>query len=321
MAAFDNLTRRSFLGSSLGAIAANSLLAAGRPADRWRGVVDPRHYAPTARRVIHLYMAGGPSHLETLDYKPELARLGGQPMPESFTRGQPIAQLQGKKLSCLAPQFPFARYGQSGQQICTRFPHIGSIADRICIVRSMRTDQINHDPAHTLFNTGSTVPGRPAMGSWITYGLGSECDDLPGFVVLASVGKGGQAQPIAARQWSSGFLPSRFQGVEFRSKGDPVLHVENPDGITRRQQRQAVDAIARLNELHDDVVMDPEIGTRIAQFEMAFRMQASVPELVDLSNEPRSVLDMYGTSGGDGSFASNCLLARRLVERGVRFVE
>ena len=321
MSAFDHLTRRAFLGSSLGAIAANSLLGASKPSDTWRGVVDPRHFAPRAKRVIHLYMAGGPSHLETFDYKPELARLHGQPMPESFTRGQPIAQLQGQKLTCLAPQFPFARYGQSGQEICTRFPHIGSIADKICIIRSMRTDQINHDPAHTLFNTGSTVPGRPAMGSWITYGLGSECNDLPGFVVLASVGKGGQAQPIAARQWSAGFLPSRFQGVEFRAKGDPVLHVENPNGITRQQQREAVDAIAELNAMHDNVVADPEIATRIAQFEMAFRMQASVPELVDMSNEPKSVLDMYGTQGGDGSFASNCLLARRLAERGVRFIQ
>ena len=326
MDVFDDVTRRAFLGGALGAIASREMLAGGlrrdiRPEPMWNGVVDPRHFVPRAKRVIHLYMAGGPSHLETFDYKPKLAELDGQPMPNSFTRGQPIAQLQGQQLRCLAPQFPFARFGKSGQEISTRFPHIGSIADDISIIRSMQTDQINHDPAHTLFNTGSSIPGRPSMGSWLTYGLGSESSDLPGFVVLASVGKGGQAQPIAARQWSSGFLPGRFQGVEFRGEGDPVLYVKNPNGVTRSQQREAVDTIAKLNQIHDGVVGDPEIATRIAQFEMAFRMQASVPELSDLSGEPQEVLDLYGVAGQDGSFASNCLLARRLAERGVRFVQ
>ena len=324
---FDALTRRSFLGggvTGLGAMAVQRLLGARGWTDdssRYEGVVSPRHHAPRAKRVIHLYMAGGPSHLETLDHKPKLRELHGQPMPESFTRGQPIAQLQGQRLTCLGPQHPFARFGESGQEICARFPHIGSVADELAIIRSMKTDQINHDPAHTLFNTGSTQPGRPSMGSWVTYGLGSECDDLPGFVVLTSVGKGGQAQPIAARQWSAGSLPSRFQGVEFRSQGDPVLYVQNPAGISRAQQRDAVDAIAALNRLHDQGARDPEIATRIAQFEMAFRMQASVPELADLSAEPQEVLDLYGVQGQDGSFASNCLLARRLAERGVRFVQ
>ncbi len=320
-------TRRSFLGggiTGLGAMAARQLLGGrGAPSDpgRYGGVVSPRHHAPRAKRVIHLYMAGGPSHLETLDHKPKLRELHGQPMPESFTKGQPIAQLQGQRLTCLGPQHPFARFGESGQEICARFPHIGAVADELAIVRSMKTDQINHDPAHTLFNTGNTNPGRPSMGSWVTYGLGSECDDLPGFVVLTSVGKGGQAQPIAARQWSAGSLPSRFQGVEFRSKGDPVLYVQNPAGVSRAQQRDAVDAIAALNRLHDQNARDPEIATRIAQFEMAFRMQASVPELADLGTEPQEVLDLYGVQGQDGSFASNCLLARRLAERGVRFVQ
>lgn len=329
MDAFDPVTRRAFVGGGiggLGAMALHQLLGDrghGGPdrAERHDGVVSPRHHAPRAKRVIHLYMAGGPSHLETFDYKPKLAELHGQPMPESFTRGQPIAQLQGRKLTCLGPQHPFARFGQSGQQICAKFPHIGSVADELAIIRSMKTDQINHDPAHTLFNTGHTVPGRPSMGSWVTYGLGSECDDLPGFVVLTSVGKGGQAQPIAARQWSAGFLPSRFQGVEFRSKGDPVLYVQNPAGISRAQQRDAVEAITALNRLHDRREQDPEIATRIAQFEMAFRMQASVPELADLGTEPQEVLDLYGVKGQDGSFASNCLLARRLAERGTRFVQ
>jgi hypothetical protein len=315
-------TRRTFLSQGIGAIAASQLLGNARGAAQ-DPVAAPtgRRHAPRAKRVIHLYMAGGPSHLETLDEKPALAKLDGQPMPASFTDGQPIAQLQGQRLVCLGPRYPFASFGESGQRICARFPHIGSIADEIAIIRSMQTDQINHDPAHTLFNTGNTNPGRPSMGSWINYGIGSECDDLPGFVVLTSVGKGGQAQPIAARQWSAGFLPSRFQGVEFRSKGDPVLYVQNPPGISREQQREAVDTIGRLNALHDDVVADPEIATRIAQFEMAFRMQASVPELADLRSEPRDVLDLYGVEGQDGSFASNCLLARRLAERGVRFIQ
>ena len=327
MDTFGALTRRSFLGggvTGLGAIAARQLLggrgAQGEPG-RYDGVVSPRHHAPRVKRVIHLYMAGGPSHLETLDHKPKLRELHGQPMPESFTTGQPIAQMKGQRLMCLGPQHPFARFGESGQEICARFPHIGSVADELAIIRSMKTDQINHDPAHTLFNTGSTQPGRPSMGSWVTYGLGSECDDLPGFVVLTSVGKGGQAQPIAARQWSAGSLPSRFQGVEFRSKGDPVLYVQNPAGVSRSQQRDAVDAIAALNRLRDQDAHDPEIATRIAQFEMAFRMQASVPELADLGTEPQEVLDLYGVQGQDGSFASNCLLARRLAERGVRFVQ
>jgi hypothetical protein len=266
-------------------------------------------------------MAGGPSHLETLDFKPALARMNGQPMPESFTKGKPIAQLQGKKLVCFGPQHAFRRSGQSGQEICEIFPQIGTIADEICIIRSMVTEAINHDPAHTYMNTGTTISGRPAFGSWLNYGLGSECDNLPGFVVLTSLGKFGQAQPIASRQWHSGFLPSRFQGVEFHSKGDPVLYVGNPQGVDRRRQRDVVATVQQLDRLQDEVVDDPEIATRISAYETAFRMQASVPELMDISDEPRSILKLYGTAGGDGSFAANCLLARRLAERGVRFIQ
>jgi hypothetical protein len=284
-------------------------------------VVQPPHRPAKAKRVIHLYMAGGPSHLETLDYKPTLAKLHGQPMPESYTKGQPIAQLQGQKLRCFAPQHPFQKYGQSGQEICTIFPQIAKVADELCIIRSMRTEAINHDPAHTFLNTGTTISGRPAMGSWVLYGLGSDSEDLPGFVVLTSIGKHGQAQPIAARQWHSGFLPSRFQGVEFRSKGDPVLYVGNPPGVTSSRQHDVVETVQSLNRLHDRVVDDPEIGTRIAQYEMAFRMQASVPGLMDISQEPRRIKELYGTNGSDGSFAANCLLARRLAERGVRFIQ
>jgi hypothetical protein len=301
------------------------LLRAGegdRPAlDRWPGVVNPPHFAPKAKRVIYLYMAGGPSHLETFDYKPELAKRHGQPMPESLTAGQPIAQLQGQKLNCFAPQHPFRKYGRSGQEICSIFPHLGRVADELCIIRSMKTEAINHDPAHTFMNTGTTISGRPAMGSWLWYGLGSMSDDLPGFVVLISTGKAGQQQPISARQWHSGFLPSRFQGVEFRSKGDPVLYVKSPPGVDTGRQRDVVDAVQALNRRHAHVTDDPEIATRVAQYEMAFRMQTSVPGLMDVSNEPQEVLDLYGTKGGDGTFAANCLLARRLAERGVRFIQ
>lgn len=275
--------------------------------------------SPKAKRVIFLCMAGGPSHLETFDYKPTLAKMHGKPMPESITKGQPIAQLQGKELRCLGPQWDFAKHGQSGQEISAVFPNIAKLADKMAIVRSMTTKQINHDPAHTFMNCGTQISGRPCMGSWIQYGLGSETQDLPGFVVLTSVG-GGQSQPIASRQWHSGFLPSKYQGVHFHSKGDPVLYVGNPAGVSRGDQRQVIDTVNGLNRMRHDLVDDPEIATKISQYEMAFKMQASVPDLVDLKGETKETLEMYGATPGDGSFASNCLLARRLAERGVRFV-
>jgi hypothetical protein len=327
------LQRRAFLGRSaagIGTLALASLLdprllAGGADrsitTDRWTGVVRPPHLRPRARRIIYLYMAGGPSHLETLDPKPTLAKMHGQPMPGSFTKGMPIAQLQGQKLTCFAPQHRFVRCGQSGQELSAIFPHLAAVADELCIIRSMVTEAINHDPAHTFMNTGTTISGRPAMGSWINYGLGSENDSLPGFVVLTSTGRFGQAQPIATRQWHSGFLPSRFQGVRFYSQGDPVLYLGRPRGIDERRQRDIVDAVQQLNSLENSVVDDPEIATRISAYETAFRMQRSVPELIDLSNESRATLQLYGTSGADGSFASNCLLARRLAERGVRFIQ
>jgi hypothetical protein len=242
-------------------------------------------------------------------------------MPESFTRGQPIAQLQNQKLSCFGPQYDFKRFGKCGTEICELFPKLGSIADEICVIRSMRTEAINHDPAHTFMNTGTTISGRPSMGSWITYGLGSDANNLPGFVVLTSQGRGGQMQPIASRQWHSGFLPSRFQGVQFRGQGDPVLYLSRPGGITADRQHDVVDAVQQLNTIENTAVDDPEIATRISQYEMAFAMQSSVPDLMDLSKEPKQTLDMYGTKGADGSFAANCLLARRLAERGVRFIQ
>ena len=330
------LTRRALLGRSargMGGIALASLLGetgtrgasakeASSSSDRWTGVVSPLHFVPRAKRVIWLYMAGGMSHLETFDYKPKLAEMHGKPMPESITAGQQIAQLQGAKLNCFGPQHEFKKFGQSGQEISTIFPQIGEkIADQMCIIRSLHTEAINHDPAHTFMNTGSMIAGRPAAGSWLNYGLGADTDELPGFVVMVSTGKFGQKQPIAARQWHSGFLPSRFQGVEFRSVGDPVLYVSNPAGVDAGRQRDVVDAVARLNSLERETIDDPEIATRISQYEMAFRMQSSVPELMDIRNEPQNILDMYGTQGGDGTFASNCLLARRLAERGVRFIQ
>jgi len=332
----ERLSRRGFLGRSgvgLGWLALASLFDPkrvwGEPppriapdtGSRWPGVVRPLHVPPRAKRVIHLYQAGGPSHLELFDWKPKLAAMDGEPMPESMTKGQPIAQLQGRELRCFGPQHPFERYGRSGQQMSALLPELGGVADELCVVRSMQTEQINHDPAHTFMNTGVQISGRPAAGSWVWYGLGSEADDLPGFVVLTSQGRGGQMQPIAARQWHSGFLPSRFQGVHFRSRGDAVLYLRRPPGTTREQQRDVVDAVRQLTEARPETADDPELEARISQYEMAFRMQTSVPELTDLGSEPAHVRELYGVESLDGSFAANCLLARRLVERGVRFVQ
>jgi len=321
----NSLARRAFLGRSaqgVGAVALASLAAPGlAEAAPLRGVLEIPPLPQRAKRVIWLSMAGGPSHLETFDHKPKLAELHGQPMPESMTKGQQLAQLQGQKLVCFGPQHPFSKMGPTGTEICSLFPHIGSVLGDICLIRSMTTEAINHDPAHMFMNTGSQIAGRPSMGAWVTYGLGSEAADLPGFVVLTSLGRGGQNQPIAARQWSSGFLPSRYQGVQLRSKGDPVLYLGNPAGITRPRQGADIAAISALNAQHDALTGDSEIATRIAQYEMAFAMQASVPELMDTRGESDMSLELYGCQPGDGSFASNCLLARRLAERGMRFIQ
>ncbi len=317
-----NLLRRAFLSRSaagLGLAALHSLMPA--KAAGVKGAVEPLHFPAKAKRVIFLYQAGGPSHFETFDPKPKLREMHSKPMPESFTKGQQIAQLQGRPLVCFGPQFDFKRFGKSGQEICDLFPHIGSVADDVCIVRSMWGEQINHDPAHTLMNTGSIIAGRPSMGSWIVYGLGAETEELPGFVVLVSSGKGGQMQPIAARQWSAGMLPSRYQGVKLNSIGDPVLYIRNPEGVSAAAQQDTIAAVNKLNGLEYQTLKDAEIQTRIAQYEMAFKMQTAVPGLVDLSKEPVKTLEAYGANPGDGSFASNCLLARRLAERGVRFIQ
>ena len=326
------ISRRTFLSRSaygLGGLAFGALLEprlfagarAARSAAHWKGIIDPLDFPVRAKRIIHLCMAGGPSHLESFDYKPELKRLHGQPFPESFTKGQQLAQLQNTELKARGPFVAFKKYGASGQEISELFPHIASIADDICIVRSMHTEQINHDPAHAFMNTGTTIKGRPSMGSWMLYGLGAETEELPGFIVLTSRGRSG-LQPVSARQWSSGFLPSRFQGILFQSRGEAVHYVGNPEGVCQSTQRQVVEEINRLNGILAEDRIDPEIQTRISQYELAFRMQTSVPELTDLSKESKATLESYGLKEpGDGSFASNCLLARRLAERGVRFIQ
>jgi hypothetical protein len=319
-------SRRAFLGRSaqgLGGVALASFLEPGRllgapGAGALTGLPLPRK----AKRVIWMTMAGGPSQLELFDHKPKLAAMDGQPMPESFTKGQQLAQLQGQRLICQGPQFRFRKFGRNETELSELLPHLGSVVDDLCLVKSMTTEAINHDPAHMFMNTGSQIAGRPSMGAWLTYGLGSEAEDLPGFVVLVSTGSPARSpQPISARQWSSGFLPSRHQGVQLRAKGDPVLYLGNPPGVSRDAQGGDVAAINALNRQIEPVLADPEVATRIAQYEMAFRMQASVPDLVDLSREDPRILDLYGCRPGDGSFAANCLLARRLAERGTRFIQ
>lgn len=316
--------RRTFLkttGISLGSLALESLLQREAAAQGdYRGLSDLPHHPPRAKRVIFLYMSGGPSHLETFDYKPELDRLHGQPMPESFTRGQPIAQLQNQTLTVQGHMTKFRQHGQSGQWISDFLPYHAQMADEIAVVRSLVTDQINHDPAHTVMNTGTAISGRPSMGAWITYGLGSAADDLPGFVVMTSFA-GRNPQPISQRMWGPGFLPGRFQGVEFNSSGDPVYYLRDPAGTAHAEQADLVSTVAQLERLRNARHFDPEVETRISQYEMALRMQTSVPELMDSSDETQDTLDLYGAVPGDGSFASNCLLARRLAERGVRFIQ
>ncbi len=319
-------SRRTFLqqtGVGLGSVALSTLLfqegvlGSGAPSGQG-GLHLPRHQ-PKVKRVIFLCMAGGPSHLETFDHKPKLTQLNGEPMPASVTAGQPIAQLQGQDLRVLGPIRKFGQYGENGQTISEFLPWHQKIADDICILKSVVTEQINHDPAHTFMNTGTAISGRPSMGAWVNYGLGCETSSLPGFIVLTSVG-GRNPQPIASRQWGAGFLPSRFQGVEFNSAGAPVHYAESPSGVPGHLQHEVVQTVKRLDHLRYGQVGNPELLARIAAYETAFRMQSSVPELIDVSDEPQHILDLYGAQPGDGSYASNCLLARRLAERGVRFI-
>jgi uncharacterized protein (DUF1501 family) len=275
------------------------------------------HFAPKAKRIVFLFMAGAPSQLDLLDYKPALNRYDGQPVPEDVIKGERFAFIKGTP-KLLGSPHSFARYGQSGAEISSLLPHLANVVDDIAIVRSMHTTQFNHAPGQIFMNTGFQIPGRPSLGSWLTYGIGSESSDLPGFVVLLS----GQNQPDGGKScWGSGFLPTIYQGVQFRSSGDPVLFLSNPDGVAAETRRRSLDLLRDLNDSHQDEVGDPEIATRIASYEMAYRMQSSVPELTDIAKEPQSVHEMYGTEPGKASFGNNCLLARRLLERGVRFVQ
>ncbi len=275
------------------------------------------HHPPRVKRVIYLFMAGAPSQLDLFDFKPKLTELEGKSIPPSVIAGQRYAFIQ-PDAAVLSPRFKFARHGQSGAEISEVMPHLGSIADDIAIVKSVHTDQFNHSPAQLFVNTGSPIPGRPAMGSWLSYGIGSDTDDLPGFVVLNS---GGNLSGGAA-MWNAGFLPGEHQGVPFRSNGDPILHVANPPGIDTQVQRETIDLIRQLNQRRLEKTAIEQIETRIESYEMAYRMQARAPELMDFSSESQSTLDQYGVGKDDkGSFAKNCLLARRLAERGVRFIQ
>ncbi|MBL8178704.1 MAG: DUF1501 domain-containing protein [Bryobacterales bacterium] len=283
------------------------------------------HHAPKAKRIIYLHQSGAPSQMDLFDPKPQLKSRFAEDLPDSIRKGQRLTGMtSGQKSFPVAPsKFTFAQHGQSGTWFSELLPHTASIADKITVIRSMFTEAINHDPAITFIQTGSQIAGRPCFGSWVSYGLGSENQDLPAFVVMISRGRGRRVdQPLYDRLWGSGFLPSRYQGVKFRSDGDPVLFLSNPNGVSQQVRRSMLDDIARVNEINLKEFADPEIATRIAQYEMAYRMQTSVPELTDLSKEPESVLKMYGPDARTpGSYASNCILARRLAERGVRFIQ
>ena len=306
------LTRRGFLHST----ALGSLLAADGPAGL------PHHLAK-AKRVIFLFQHGGPSQLDLFDWKPNLAKLRGQELPDSVRQGQRLTGMTAYQASfpVASTIFPFAQRGKSGAWMSDLMPHTAKIADELCIMKSMHTEAINHDPAVTFFQTGFQLAGRPSIGSWLSYGLGSENQDLPSFVVMISQGRG-NSQALADRMWGSGFLPTKYQGVKFRSGKDPVLYLSNPDGYTAGARRRFLDDLGQLNQIRLEEYQDPEIATRISQYEMAFRMQTSVPELADLSKEPETTFAMYGPdSRKPGSYAANCILARRLAERGVRFIQ
>ena len=315
-------TRRQFLHSagqfSLGAIALDALLGNNAEAATANPMAPRKpHFPAKAKRVVYLHMSGAPPHLDILDYKPELVKRDGQPAPDQFVKGKTFAFTSGTPKLMGTPR-TFAQYGKGGTWLSDAVPNFHRIADDICVVKSMWTDQFNHAPAELLLYTGSPRQGRPSMGSWATYGLGSENENLPGFVVLISSG----VQPSGgANCWSTGFIPSVFQGVQCRSKGDPVLYVSDPAGMDRDLRRKTLDALRDLNEEQSRELGHPETATRIAQYELAFRMQTSVPEVMDIAREPKDVLDNYGAQPGDSSFANNCLLARRLLEQGVRFVQ
>jgi hypothetical protein len=320
----QDLTRRALLGKGTGLAALASLLARGARAAHSPGLPGLPHFKPTAKRIIYLFQSGGPSQFETFDYKPALEKVAGENLPESVRQGQRLTSMSASQSSfpMVPSRYSFSRHGQSGAWVSELLPFTAKIVDEIAIVRSVYTEAINHDPAVTFLQTGSQIAGRPSMGAWVSYGLGAETDELPAFVVLISPGAGGGGQPLYDRLWGSGFLPTRYQGIKFRSVGDPVLFLADPAGFPKENRRAWLDALASVNRLKLAENGDPEISTRIAQYEMAFRMQSSVPELADLSKESESTFALYGEDARKpGTYAYNCLLARRLAERGVRFIQ
>ncbi len=321
-------SRRAFLGRGslgLGAIALDSLLGAEENARNGvGGLTELPHFAPKARRVIYLFQSGGPAQMDLFDYKPQLGKRFGQEVPKSvYPDARKTTMTSGQKSFPVAPSIlEFKRHGRSGTWLSDALKHMPKVIDDVCLVKSMYTEAINHDPAATLFQTGSVNPGRPSMGSWMSYGLGSENANLPAFVALTSNGRAKAGQPLYDRLWGAGFLPGRFQGVKFRSQGNPILDLYNPAGVSRAQRRRMLNALNKLNSAQAERFNDPVISTRIAQYELAFRMQMSVPDLIDVKSEPKRILDSYGPDATKvGRYAYNCLLARRLAERGVRFIQ
>lgn len=321
------LTRRYFFGKAgagLGIAALANVLGENLRGSEV-GLPGLPHFAPKAKRVIYLFQSGGPSQMDLFDYKPKLKDLQKTELPDSVRMGQRLTGMTSTqtKFPVAASLFQFKQHGHSGAWVSELLPHFAKVADDVCFIKSMYTEAINHDPAVTFFQTGFQLAGRPSIGSWLSYGLGSENKDLPAFVVMISQGSGNpNDQPLADRQWGSGFLPTRYQGVKFRSLGDPVLYLSNPAGFAASQRRRFIDDVASLNQLELEEFGDPEISTRIAQYEMAFKMQTSVPELIDFSQEPAHTFELYGPDARKpGTFAANCLLARRLAERGVRFIQ
>jgi hypothetical protein len=324
------MNRRDFFGKfglGLGGMALFGLLnrdaLGATPAPNpFKGILDQPHFAPKAKRIIYLFMSGGPSQLDLFDHKPLLNKLNGQDLPASVRMGQRLTGMSGNQatLPLAGSHFKFAQHGQSGAWISELMPHTARMADELCFIRSMHTEHINHDPAITFFQTGHQLPGRPSMGAWLSYGLGSANENLPGFVVLIS--KDRIDQPLYSRLWGNGFLSSIHQGAQFRSGKDPVLFLKNPDGISSEGRRKMLDRLAELHTLQYEDLGDPEINSRVAQYEMAYRMQTSVPEVMDLSKEPESTFELYGKEAKEpGTFAANCLLARKLAEKNVRFIQ
>ena len=320
------IDRRKFLNigaRGMGAMGLASLAQPGMLNAAGRGAMGEPHFKPKAKRVIYLFFSGGPSHIDMYDYKPAMRKIHGIELPDSIRNGQRITGMTSgqKSFPCVAPMFEFKQHGQSGGYFSEILPNVASIADEISLIRSVNTEAINHDPAITYINTGTQQLGHPSMGAWLNYGLGSPSDNLPGYIVMISKGRGG-SQALYSRLWGSGFLPSKHQGVKFRSSGEPVLYLNNPPGITSGSRRAILDSINAINRAKFEETQDSEIQTRIAQYEMAFRMQASVPELTDLKTEPDHVFEQYGKDAkSPGKFAYNCILARRMLERGVPFVQ